>query len=432
MTPVERVIMLVDMNAFFAQVEQRCAPALRGKPVLVGGAPGARTVVTAASYEAKAFGVASGMSSREALALCPDAVIVEGDQNKYIEYCRRIADICGEFTDRVEVYSIDEAFLDVTRVPGAGDPEALAARLKERIREELGLTCSIGIGPGKLAAKMACNWRKPDGLFRIHPGELPRIMWNLPVEELVGVGGRLKARLNRMGIHTIGDLARRSPESLRRRLGVYGEYLHRLANGDDDDPVNPGAPGPVKSMGHSYTLPRDTGDARLLGWHLFWLSDRVARRLRRNGYAGRTVTLVVRTEDFITFTRSRTLPRPTCAPREIHAAAMELLALNAPGAKIRLVGVSVSNLAPASRVQLSLVEDVLAEEKVLGVMDRIRDRYGEEAIGFAALYAGAPGLRKKVGFFLTKREKRGGEEVKASGWGSQPARRAPASRALTP
>ncbi|MEW6203460.1 MAG: DNA polymerase IV [bacterium] len=402
---MNRVIMLVDMNAFFAQVEQKGNPSLRGKPVLVGGSPGTRTVVTAASYEARPYGIRAGVSYGEAMKMCPHAVLVEGNQEKYVDYSYRLAGIYREFTDLVEVYSIDEAFLDITNVHIFGLPETVAMKIKKRIMDELGLTCSIGIAPSKLVAKMAAEWEKPDGLVRVYPEELPEILWDLPVEEIVGVGSRMKRHLNSMGIYTIGHLAKCSPQRLERKFGVYGALLHQWANGIDDTPVDPESLATVKSVGHSYTLPSDTDDVETLRWFLFHLSDKVGRRLRKGNYRGRTITLVLRTENFITFTRAKTLPYHTNTGQEIHETAMELLMENFPRTKIRLVGVSVSNLISARRMQLSILDDLLAKERTMKAVDGIKDKYGEYSITFASLLSRKSRIRKKIGCFLTNMEK---------------------------
>ncbi len=404
----ERVIALVDMNAFFAQVEQICNPSLRGKPILVGGNPTKRTIVTAASYEARPYGIKAGMSYHEALRRCPQALIVEGDTTKYLDYCYRIVAILREFTDAVEAFSIDEAFLDLTHVQRLfGTPEEICVRIKQRLREELDLLCSIGIGPNKLVAKMASDWQKPDGLTRVWQDELPHILRPLPVEELVGVGRHMQARLGALGITTIGQLADYDAAALERKFGVYGELLHRWANGIDDSPVDPGVFLTVKSMGHSYTLPYDTNDMDTIAWFIFWLADRVGRRLRRDGYHGRTVTLAVRGSDMGGFTRSRTLPQPVATGQALRDVAIDLFREHVPPSmKVRLLGVGLSNLQPDRFSQLSFFGDEARRRRAVDAMDRVKDRYGDAAITFATLTGNPQKLiRKKIGVFLTNKEK---------------------------
>ncbi len=405
---VSRVIALIDMNAFFAQVEQICNPSLRGKPLLVGGDPKKRSIVAAASYEAKACGVRSGMSYYEAKKLCPDAIAIEGDSRKYLDYCYRIVDIFREFTDVVEAFSIDEAFLDLTNVQRLfGTPERICGCIKERLVEDLGLTCSVGIGPNKLVAKMASNMQKPDGLTRIWPEELPHILWPFPVEELTGVGRRMKRRLARMGISTIGDLGRFDPAVLRGQFGVYGELLHQWANGIDESPVDPTCFQTVKSVGHSYTLPRDIDDTETARWFIFWLSDRVCRRMRRDNYVGRTITLTVRNSDFLSFTRSLTLPEHTSSVHTLRDRAMLLYRRNVPpGMKVRLLGVSFSHLKKETPEQMELFSNERQRRAVDAAVDAVKDKYGDSAITFATLIGRPRGMiRRKIGCFLTSSEK---------------------------
>lgn len=407
-----RIIALIDMDAFFAQIEQRHNPALRGKPVFVLGGPGRHAVVTAASYEAKRLGVKSGMSLPEAKTLCPYAITVIGNQDKYLDYCYRLLNIYQEFTDLVEPYSIDEAFLDLTAVQRLlGTPEQIASKIKARIRQALDLTCSIGIGPNKLIAKMAADWHKPDGLTIVAPQDLPAIIWQLPVEELIGVGQRMKIHLNNLGIKTIEDLAKYPVYQLKARFGKYGEVLHQFAWGIDDSPVDPKSFAEVKSVGHSYTLPKDIADLELIRWYLYWLSSKVARRLQKQNLAGRTIHLSVRTADFNYFGVQTSLPESTNYPQKIANIAYELFVKNYRGMSVRLLGVSVGNLSPQTKMQLNLFYDKLKMAPVLNAIAQLKDKYGDEIIELATLLLQNKKrwLRPKVGCFLTNREK--GEEI---------------------
>ena len=405
----DRVIALVDMNAFFAQVEQRCNPALRGKPVLVGGNPTTRTIVTAASYEAKARGVKTAMSYYEALRLVPDAVIVEGSQEKYLSYCNRLGQIFREFTDLVEMFSIDEAFLDLTPVlrlwPG---PEALGRAIKRRVKDVLDLTCSVGMGPNKLVAKMAADWQKPDGLVVVRPQELPQVLWPHPVEEIVGIGSCMKRHLNALGITTIGRLARYDVDILKRRFGVYGQWMHERAHGLDPTPVDTDTQAPVRSMGHSYTLPRNTSDPDTIRWFFFWLADKVARRLRADDYRARTVNMVARFPDMATISHSLTLSEPTWSGQALADAAWTLFQKHVPGrAQVRLLGVAGSSLVRGRTYQLCLDQDLARSERLFSAVDAIKNRYGSDAITYATLLGGQRSLiRPKIGFFLTRPEKK--------------------------
>jgi len=405
----DRVIALVDMNAFFAQVEQRCNPALRGKPVLVGGNPTTRTIVTAASYEAKARGVKTAMSYHEALRLVPDAIIVEGSQEKYLSYCNRLGKIFREFTDLVEMFSIDEAFMDLTPVLRLWDgPEAIGRAIKRRVKEELDLTCSVGIGPNRLVAKMASDWKKPDGLVVVRPEELPHVLWPHPVDEIVGVGRRMKAHLNALGITTIGRLARYDVEILKRRFGMYGQWMHERAHGIDPTPVDAQGDAPVRSMGHSYTLPRNTSDPETIRWFYLWLSDKVARRLRADDYRARTISMIARFPDMHTISHSITLPEPTWSGHEIAAAAWDLFRKHIPiRTEVRLLGVASSALVRGRTYQLCLDQDLVRAECLLNAVDAIKDKYGADAITCATLLGGQRSLlRPKIGFFLTRPEKK--------------------------
>ncbi|MCL5105739.1 MAG: DNA polymerase IV [Armatimonadetes bacterium] len=382
-----RTILLIDMNAFFASVEQGCNPSLRGKPVLVGGAPGTRSVVAAASYEARPYGIRSAMSMIEAVMRCPDAIIVEGNSEKYVDTSRRITRIFMDYTDMVEVYSIDECFLDITNTMDIfGGARETARAIKRRIRAELGLTCSVGIGPNKLLAKLAAGMQKPDGLVEIRPEEVRKLLEDLPVEELHGIGGKTKVSLERLGITTAGQLGRTPREMLKRRFGVNGEILHDMGNGIDRSSIVPYYSQPdAKSVGHSYTLSRNTRDWNVISSHLLRLSEMVGRRLREHRYAGRTVTLVLRYGDMHGFCRQKSVSDHLDDGYAIYQVARAILhqQYQRDRRPIRLVGVSVSSLSRGMR-QGSLFADPRRRE-LLKTMDAINDRYGEGAIRRACL-----------------------------------------------
>ncbi|MCL5105381.1 MAG: DNA polymerase IV [Armatimonadetes bacterium] len=382
----DRTIILVDMNSFFASVEQQCDPRLKGKPVVVGGPAGSRSVVAAASYEARPFGVRSGMPMTEAITRCPELVIVRGDSGKYVDTSHRVFNICGDYTDLLEIYSIDECFMDVTPTQDRfGCAWNIALDVKRRIREELGLTCSVGIGPNKVLAKLASGMQKPDGLTKIRREEVRELLEALPVEKLHGIGNKTTARLKKMGITTAGTLGRASREWLKREFGVYGDTLHAMANGAYETPVIPYYDQPnIKSVGHSHTLSRNTRDWTVLSRNLLRLSEMVGRRLREQGFAGRTVTLVVRYADMHTFSRQRSLREHIDDGYAIYQVALSILREQIGNKRaIRLVGVCVSNLVKGSR-QLNLFPDE-RRGKLLETMDAINDRYGEFTILRASL-----------------------------------------------
>lgn len=381
-----RTILLVDMNSFFASVEQQCNPSLRGKPIAVGGPAGSRSVVSAASYEARPFGVRSGMPVMEALSRCPDLILVHGDMRKYVDVSRRVFKICGDYTDLLEIYSIDECFMDVTPTIGHfGGARNIALEVKRRIRKELGLTCSVGIGPNKVLAKLASGMQKPDGLTEIQPERVREVLESLPVEKLHGIGEKVSSRLKKMGIKTAGTLGRMSVERLKREFGVYGEALHAMGNGNFETPVVPYYDQPdIKSVGHSHTMGRNTRDWNVLSRNLLKLSEMVGRRLREKGFSGRTISLVVRYGDMHTFSRQRSLGEYIDDGYAIYQVALSILAEQSNDKRaIRLLGVSVSNLTKDAR-QLNLFSSE-RYRKLLDAMDAINDRYGEFTIRRASL-----------------------------------------------
>ncbi|MDY6855157.1 MAG: DNA polymerase IV [Thermodesulfobacteriota bacterium] len=381
----ERVIMHLDMDAFFASVEQQVNPRLRGKPIAVCGSK-RRSVVTAASYEARPYGVKAGMPTNLARKVCPQLILVETDIPKYVDTSMRILSIFRDFTPKVEVYSIDEAFLDITGslllFSGA---ENIAGLIKERIREELGLTCSIGIAPNKLMAKLASEMKKPDGLMVITSEDIPIILKRLPVKEMPGIGEKLACHLASMGIQTCKELGVTPVSMLTRRFGIIGERLHKMGQGIDDSPVVPPEESPdIKSVGHSMTLDQDISGREEIKKYILQLSDMVGRRLRKNGYRGRTVTLTLRFMDFHTLSKQFTIKTYINESQEICRTACLILHSIRLRQPVRLVGVRVSNLFKDCK-QLSLFPQYRKRGEILAVMDRVNDRYGEFALTFAAL-----------------------------------------------
>ncbi len=372
----ERIILHIDMDAFFASVEQQARPALRGKPIAVIGS-GKRTVVTTSSYEARGRGVKTGMNIFEARRACPEVLLVVGNNRKYTDTSARIIEILREYTPLVEVYSIDEAFLDIsgsTRL--FGPPEEIARKIKQRIGQRFGLTSSIGITPNKLLAKLASGMEKPDGLVRVRPEEIASLMEMLPVDELCGIGRRLSQHLESLGVRTCGELGRTSVETLRRRFGILGETLSSMGRGEDLSSVIPLQQEPeAKSIGHSTTLPRDVSNPEVLHRTLLHLSEMVACRARRNHLCGRTVTLTLRYGDFRTFSKRIRLYRFLNHGPEIYLAAREILSALKLRQSVRLLGVTLSDLA-RNYLQLPLFESERRRENLTRAMDRVNDRYG--------------------------------------------------------
>jgi len=393
----QRWIMHADVDAFFAAVEQRDHPELRGKPVVVGGRV-ERGVVSAASYEARKYGIRSGMPIAQAKHLCPDGVFLCGDYRKYQQESERILGILQEYSPAVEPLSVDEAYLDVTGSERwKGSVVALAQEIKQRVRQERGLTLSIGIGSSKLIAKMATDFGKPDGLILVPPGCERAFLAPLPVGTLWGVGPHTEARLAAHGIHTVGQLAAYARDTLQRELGEWGVQLHLLANGEDKRLVEPVRT--VKSVSNEATFPEDVTDVREIRRYLLALAEEVGTRLRSKRLQGRTVVLKLRYGDFTTITRQITLPKPTDATLVIYHQANALLAgCVSPGQPYRLVGVGVHELICEETWQLGLWQD---REARLGQLDRVLDairaHFGERAILRAPLLS-AP-LAQVAGVF---------------------------------
>src|SRR5215831_7170568 len=335
------------MDAFYASVEQRDQPELAGRPVIVGADPRGRGVVSAASYEARPFGVHSAMPIGRAARLCPHAVFLPVDMDKYAQVSRQIMAVLAEFTPLMEPISIDEAFLDVTASRALlGDGPTIARRIKSRIRQAVALTASVGVASNKFIAKVASDLEKPDGLVVVSAGAEAAFLAPLPIARLWGVGKVTGAELESMGVRTIGQLAGIPDSHLRARFGDTGPMLRALALGADDRPVEPFAP--PKSMGAEETFERDHLDLDRLRATLRAQAERVARELRAEGYAGRTVTLKLRFSDFSTLTRRHTID-PTHDGLRIYQEASALLDRIAPRRPVRLIGLSVSELGPRAK-----------------------------------------------------------------------------------
>ena len=347
----DRIVAHVDMDAFYASVEIRDDPSLAGLPIAVGGASDRRGVIAAASYAARAYGVRSAMPTAQALRLCPQLRLIRGDMAKYAAVSRALFRVLGEFSPVIEPLSLDEAYLDLAGTERLfGPPARTGECIRRRIREELSLPASVGVGSSKLVAKLASDGAKPDGLLVVSPDEAPAWVRALPLGRLPGVGPRTEAALAKLGIRTVAALAQ-SSESLARGLGDGAGRLIALANGIDDRRVVP--PGAAKSLSRETTFASDLTDGETLAAVLFALAEDVARRARTAGVAGRTVTLKLRTSDFRTFTRQRTLPEPVDDVRPLADAAIELMgALRRPGAPVRLLGVGLSGLGDAVEIDL--------------------------------------------------------------------------------
>lgn len=374
----------VDMDAFYASVEQRDRPELRGRPVIVGADPRGRGVVAAASYEARPFGVRSAMPIRRAARLCPHAVFLPVDMERYRRVSDQVMAILRDFSPLVEVVSVDEAFVDLAGTEGLfGSPLEAVRRIKARVRRETGLTASAGLAANKFVAKVASDLGKPDGLVVVAPGTEAAFLAPLGVERIWGVGGVTARALAALGVTTIGQLQRLSRETLERRFGRHGAVLWELARGRDTSPVEPWAP--ARSMGAETTFGEDCRDAARLRATLRAQSERVGRELRAAGVAAARVTLKLRYADFRTVTRSRTA-EPTQDGLEIYRRAAELLERERVAEPVRLIGVSASALGPAGTGQLPLLEgDVPRRERLARALDALAGRFGEGAVRPAVL-----------------------------------------------
>ncbi len=343
-----RKIVHVDMDAFFASVEQRDRPELRGRPVAVGGT-GPRAVVAAASYEARAFGVRSAMPMARALRACPELVIATPRFDAYREVSMQVREVFQRYTELVEPLALDEAYLDVTE-PKRGPPSAtlIARAIKEDVRRETGLTASAGVSSGKFLAKLACGLSKPDGLSVITPDQADAVILPLPVERFHGVGPRTATRLRAMGWHTGADLKAAGRDRLHEALGKFGLFLDDIVNGIDDRPVVPNQP--RKSIGSETTFDIDLTEVADLDAVLVELCEDVLANLERRALAARRVTVKVRFDDFSTVTRSHTEPSPFWGRSELLALARRLtFHTDRPRAPVRLLGVSVAELTDRDR-----------------------------------------------------------------------------------
>ncbi|MBW1947919.1 MAG: DNA polymerase IV [Deltaproteobacteria bacterium] len=385
--PRERRIIHMDMDAFYAAVETLDRPEIKGRPVIVGGSS-RRGVVSSASYEARAYGIHSAQPIATAKRLCPDGVFLPVRMRRYQEVSSRIMEIFGRFTPLVEPVSIDEAFLDVTGSERLfGSVVEIAGALKKLVLEETGLTVSAGVAPNKFLAKIASDMDKPDGLTVVEPGMVAAFLDPLPIDRLWGVGEATRRTLTgTLGVRRIGDLKRLPRGLLERRFGKLGLRLYDLARGRDEREVVPGHE--VKSIGHERTYPEDILDPDRARREILYLADLVARRLRRKGFSGKTVTLKVKYADFTLRTRSSTLALGTDDAREIYAACLALLPRTEVGRRpLRLLGVSVSNLEREMDRQLALFQDErrLKKRRLNLATDRVQEKFGDRVIGPGSL-----------------------------------------------
>jgi len=379
------MILHVDMDAFFASVEQASNPRLLGRPVVVCGDPDRRGTVATASYEARAFGVHAGMPTGQAKQLCPDGVFLEGQPEKYRSVSVYLLELYKRVTPTVEPFSIDEAFLDLAGTVYDNEPERAARTIQRWAKERLGLSATVGIGPNKLIAKMASGLEKPQGLTRLDEPSFRKLFWPQNTNALWGIGEQTAQELTRLNIHTIADLAHFPEASLAGAFGVNGPRMKVAAWGQDLSLVVPYYEGvDAKSMGHEFTLLTDLKDPDVLEGLLIRLSDQVARRMRKEGYQGRVVVLKLRYADYETLLRQRALAQFTDDETVLSQVARRLFRENRGRKPVRLLGVTMAGLEKPHAEQPALFERDRRARALTRQVDVVRDRYGERAVLRAA------------------------------------------------
>ena len=376
-----RTIIHIDLDAFFVSVEQVLNPELKGKPVVVGGRPDRRGVVATASYEARSFGLHSGMPLVTAARLCPEAIFIEGNFARYREFSQKFMAILNDLSPFIEPMGVDEAYMDVTGFESLhGSIRQMAVAMKQRIQNELGICASVGIASCKVVAKVASDLSKPDGLIEVAVGKERDFLVPLPVDRLPGVGKQAMKVMKSLGIHTIGELSRVPSLTLKSRFGTAGETMLRFANGIDDSKVLP--PGEAKSISRETTFGEDTRDRVFLKAILWTQSEKVGADLREKGKQARCVTLKVRYADFTTISRSRTVQENVGTDQSIFEIGAKLLeqALAVEMQAVRLIGIGVSNLVEPSQQATLFTPSARKLETLNKTIDRIRNRYGFGAI----------------------------------------------------
>jgi DNA polymerase-4 len=391
---MQKIIFLVDMNAFFISCEMTRNDSLVGMPAAVAGDPKKRTgIILAANYEARSCGVKTTMVLHEALKLCPELILVSPDHRFYEQKSYDVMGLLSNYTPILEQNSVDEAWLDMTGCEGLfGKPVEAAKRIMDEIKERLGLWCSIGIAENKFLAKMAAEMKKPLGITELWKHDMPAKFWPLPVKEMYGIGGKTAEKLNRMGIRTIGELARFDINLLVKTFGKGGNEIYQHANGIDNSPVLARMDGDIKSIGRSKTLPEDVSAIEKAKLVLMELADDIGMTARRHGKKGRTVHITLKYSDFQVVTRQATLPA-TCTTREIYRAGCGLLEQNWNRLhSVRLIGISLSGFhEDCSSGQLTLFDQMEdnanndKNERIDKVMDELRNKHGSEIITFASL-----------------------------------------------
>lgn len=380
----KRQIIHVDMDAFYASVEQRDNPELQGLPVVVGGNPDSRGVVSTCSYEARKYGIRSAMPLAEACRRCPQAIFLPVDIPKYYQVSQEIHKIFKDYTPLIEPISLDEAFLDVTAsLRLFGSAPAIAQEIKERIKNELCLTASVGIAPNKFLAKLASDIQKPDGFVVIQEDQIQAFLDPLPIERIWGVGPKTAEQLHKLRVRTIKELKDLDELTLKNKFGLIGSQLYYLARGIDNRPVEPERE--VKSIGREITFPEDLKDEEVLQTYILELVTDVGRKLRKGSFKTKTITLKVRYADFSTVSRSKTLDYYTDLDKDIFREAGNLLQDLHCKQPVRLIGVSVHNLTRGEIQQSLFADEDEDKAKLAKTVDSIKERFGEKSITLARL-----------------------------------------------
>jgi DNA polymerase IV len=398
---MQRIILHIDMNSYFATAEQQCNPFLRGKPIAIGGSPGSRSVIVACSIEAKQYGCKTAMATSEALKLCPHLMFIDGDPIKYQELTQKFINISKRYTDRVEVYSVDEVFLDFTGwAKTYRDAANIVKKLKRDIYYEVGdyITCSVGIAPNRTMAKLASSMKKPNGIVLIPPDQVREVLDWVELTDIPGIGDRLKVRLFDMGIRTLTQLGNHPVTELKRVFGPNnGVMLSKMGKGTYDIEI-PYAHQvePAKSIGHSYTLAANTADRDEVYRVLLRLSEKVGRRLRRHKYEARRVTVHLRWEDMTTSGQGKTIKHYVDDGYEVYKIAVSMLDKWSFNQSVRLVGIGTTMLKQDGK-QLPYFEQERKNQSLLEAQDIINNRYGEATIRRASILKTS--LKTKVGGF---------------------------------
>ncbi|KOY13296.1 DNA polymerase IV [Paenibacillus xylanivorans] len=393
-----RVILHVDMNAFYCSVHEAEEPELyRGKATAVAGSSEVRKgVIVTCSYTARRMGISTGMVVHQALKKCPDLIVIRPDFHLYRKYSREFMKIAYSYTPLLEATSIDECYLDITGSRQFGTPLEIAESIQNRIRDELGMPCSIGIAPNKLLAKMASDLKKPNGISILRMRDVPQILWHRPCNEMFGIGKKTAEKLKKLGIETIGQLAKSDERMLTDMFGINGSWLKNSANGINHSAVQAEREA-NKSIGHTTTLPADISEMDAVHRVLLNISDQVARRLRKHEMLSQGIQITIRTPDMKTITRSRMMEVPTEDASVIYREACALFAKHWGGGKpVRMLGVTLQTLIPReeSAIQLDLFEyeQKPKKENLIRIMDQLRDKFGENAVVTAGMLGDDPSV----------------------------------------